>query len=311
MANGAFRMLPISPPVAALTEFPVKDGDVFVCSWPKSGTTWTQAIVAHLLAPDTSSWSHVSEITPFFDTSASFAPGFKAPAVPFKRRRAWNTHLLWSLIPKCAGVRYVYVSREAEDAVVSFYHHLRNQRGDAGQFSGSLDDFVRKSVVERDMPYGTWAEHLADWSRALSDDRVLFVRYEDMLADLASVVRDIANHLGVPFRQECVDKCRFAEMRRDEERYQPKSVSWAPGFHFLRQGKKGDGVATMSEKALELMDGDLRAHYAAVAKVRKRPAASPIGKDRKKSSLGGDIEEQQPLVDNTSHPTNIIIDEIV
>ena len=44
----------------------------FVCSWPKSGTTWMQAIVAHLVAPDRSSWKHVSEVTPFYDVEASW-----------------------------------------------------------------------------------------------------------------------------------------------------------------------------------------------------------------------------------------------
>ena len=31
-----------------------------------------QAIVAHLVAPDRSSWKHVSEVTPFYDVEASW-----------------------------------------------------------------------------------------------------------------------------------------------------------------------------------------------------------------------------------------------
>ena len=134
-----FPLLPISPPIATLSGLAVTERDVFVCSWPKSGTTWMQAIVAHLVAPDRSAWSHVSEVTPFYDAAASWdgaAPAAHLRAAFAARgRRAWNTHVPWSLMPK--GARYVYVVRDQRDALVSFWHHLRNQRGDAGTYEGA------------------------------------------------------------------------------------------------------------------------------------------------------------------------------
>jgi hypothetical protein len=134
-----FPLLPISPPIATLSGLAVTERDVFVCSWPKSGTTWMQAIVAHLVAPDRSAWSHVSEVTPFYDAAASWdgaAPAAHLRAAFAARgRRAWNTHVPWSFMPK--GARYVYVVRDQRDALVSFWHHLRNQRGDAGTYEGA------------------------------------------------------------------------------------------------------------------------------------------------------------------------------
>ena len=131
-----FPLLPISPPIATLSGLAVTSSDVFVCSWPKSGTTWMQAIVAHLVAPDRASWEHVSEVTPFYDAAASWDGTAPAAALAARfaarGRRCWNTHVPWSLMPR--GARYVYVVRDQRDALVSFWHHLRNQRGDAGTF---------------------------------------------------------------------------------------------------------------------------------------------------------------------------------
>lgn len=106
---------------------------------------------------------------------------------------------------------------------------MRNQRGEAGQFDGSLDAFV-KSVCDGETPYGSWAAHVSDWAHALGDERVLFLRYEDMLRDLGAAVRAIAAHLNLPFSLECVEKCALEAMRGDESRYAPRSVEWAPGL---------------------------------------------------------------------------------
>ena len=50
-AAADFQLLPIAPPLTTLTNLKTDPTDVFVCSWPKSGTTWMPAIVAHLVAP--------------------------------------------------------------------------------------------------------------------------------------------------------------------------------------------------------------------------------------------------------------------
>lgn len=256
-----FKMLPISPPMGVVSGLAVSSSDVFVCSWPKSGTTWMQAIVAHLVAPDRSSWEHVSEVTPFYDAAASWEGGGPSPRLAAlfaaRGRRCWNTHVPWTLMPK--GATYVYVVRDQRDALGSFWHHLRNQRGDAGTYEGSLADFAKASVDGAE-PYGAWAAHLADWSHAVGDARVLFVRYEDMKADPRGSVAAVAAHLGIAASDAEIDavvaRTSFAAMKEDKARYNPRSVDWAPGYEFLRAGRVGDGAAALDDDAKALLDAD-------------------------------------------------------
>ena len=276
-----FPLLPISPPIATLSGLAVTERDVFVCSWPKSGTTWMQAIVAHLVAPDRSAWSHVSEVTPFYDAAASWdgaAPAAHLRAAFAARgRRAWNTHVPWSLMPK--GARYVYVVRDPADAVVSFWHHLRNQRGAAGTYEGTLAEFAAE-ISDGTQPYGAWSAHVSDWAAAARDPSVLIVRYADMKRDAAAVVRRVAAHLGV----ENVDAdaiarlTSFEAMRADAARYAPVSVDWAPGFEFIRAGRVGDGAAL-----------DIDARRALVAGLTESGREMVFGGDGEPSHVGIDV----------------------
>lgn len=43
----------------------VRPGDVFICSYPKSGTTWTQNIVYQLLS-NGAELEHIAEYAPFY-----------------------------------------------------------------------------------------------------------------------------------------------------------------------------------------------------------------------------------------------------
>lgn len=206
-------MLPIAPPLPILTSLKLEPTDVFVCSWPKSGTTWMQAIVAHLLVDE---FKHVSDVTPFYDVAGSWEGTDPSPALMEKfavtGRRCWNTHLLWSLLPKGDGPKYIYVTRDGRDAVVSFWHHLTNQRGDGGTLEEPIGSFV-DGVISGTQPYGSWASHIADWSTAFADPRVLVISYEEMKADLLAVVRRVAVHIGAEdARAETVAaRCTFEQ----------------------------------------------------------------------------------------------------
>ena len=133
---------------------------------------------------------------------------------------------------------------------------MRNQRGAAGTYEGTLSEFAAE-IGEGTQPYGAWSAHVSDWAAAARDPSVLIVRYADMKRDAAAVVRRVAAHLGV----ENVDAdaiarlTSFEAMKADAKRYAPVSVDWAPGFEFIRAGRVGDGVALDADARRALVAG--------------------------------------------------------
>ena len=64
-----FPLLPIcsESTVTKMKSLPLRSNDIFVASYPKSGTTWMQHIVHTLATDGKSPLPHVSDACPFYD----------------------------------------------------------------------------------------------------------------------------------------------------------------------------------------------------------------------------------------------------
>lgn len=243
--------------------------DVFVCSYPKSGTTWMQHIVSTLCAGGVQPGEHVSDYTPFFeiDPHWDLEAAVLTPSIQAKHarlgRRMFNTHLRWEMMPTHIPARFVYVVRDGRDACVSFYHHLTHQLKKDGSEPVETRDFAafHSDWVAGKLPFGFWADHLWSWHAARADSRVLFVRYEDLKADLRGNVRRIASHLGIELTDarldELLPRFSFAYMQEHRGLFEPISVQWKDDFAFIRRGRKDGGA--------ELYTPALQADFAAAA----------------------------------------------
>lgn len=200
--------------------------DVFVCSYPKSGTTWTQNIVVRLLwefsnpgCPLPEDW-HLSHSAPFYEVDQywrSQNEGGTNERIPAQtpiisqyatekdgsdgsqeqetiEYRVFNTHLRPNQLPDNA--KCVYVARDPFDVMVSFYHHLSNQSVDDGGYEGSFKDFCT-AFLDGTILYGKWQDHLEAWlgdgGKPTGD--FLLLHYEDMKRDLGKETKRIAKFL--------------------------------------------------------------------------------------------------------------------
>lgn len=264
------------------------DSDIFICSYPKSGTTWLQHIVLSLLFAHQEEtnptlvltpYAHVSDYAPFFEIDphweiSSDTDGKEtATLVPWIRenherigRRVFNTHLLFDMLPSVGGGRgkFIYVARSPLDVCVSFFHHLSHQV--QGGYEGDFDFFFRQ-WLNGEMPYGPWDEHIVSFVQAFADgsatkidnivrledgQELLLLTYDDMLNDLPNVVSMLADLLDLDIstkrQSEMLSTFLFDNMKSNMDRFQPKSVHWRGQFSFLRQGKSGQGRFFVSEE---------------------------------------------------------------
>lgn len=291
-----FPLLPItsSATLASCSALRLRSTDVFVASYPKSGTTWMQHIVHTLVTSGESPLAHISDACPFFEvdrTWSSEQPGELARSVQANHellgRRIFNTHLRWEMMPKDGDARYIYMTRDGRDACVSFFHHLSHQAVEDGGFTGGLDQFIA-DWTSGCAPFGSWSAHLKSWldGGAATDPRVLIIRYEDLKSNLRQQVLRVSLHLHLELSHSRIDELlprfTFQWMRENEVHFNPRSVRWVTSedddsaeFHFIRQGEVGEGSRRFSASQDERFASMIRrsfpngvpAHLAAYCKL--------------------------------------------
>lgn len=176
-----------------------RDGDVFIVSYPKCGTTWMQHIVYNIFRDGTPPGSLLEMMTmaPFMELVG--AEG--ARAMP--RPGAIKTHLPFNKQPYSPKAKYIYITRNPYDCCVSFYYHTKNfplYMFEEGTFDQFFDMFVEGKV-----DYGDYFDHILSWYEHRNDDNVFFVTYEQLKKDTPAVVLKIADFLG---KEQYGDKLR-------------------------------------------------------------------------------------------------------
>ncbi len=218
--------------------------DVFIVTYPRSGTTWMQMILYQLTTDGNMVFPHIAEYCPWFEKSVRSARAFETRPSP----RLFKSHLPYRKIPRGAG-RYIYVARNGRDVAVSCYHLYRMYNGFEGTFDEFFDQFLQGKVE-----FGSWCEHVREWWAHRHDPNVLFLTYEELSRDLEGTIRRIAAFLNLePSAADyarIVERSGFAFMKQHEEQFDPVvETLWEQGLKlksFLRNGRVGEGSVSLT-----------------------------------------------------------------
>jgi hypothetical protein len=226
--------------------------DVFVATYPRSGTTLMQWLL-HLLhnGGEPGELRHLNEVSPWFERGLSTGELTPARIDALPNPRVFKTHLSAAWVPR--SVRCIAVVRDGRDVAVSYYHFYRSYL----RFDGSFDEFFDRFLTGR-LQYGSWFSHEAGWRARAADSNVLLVRYEDLIDDRTRVVIEVADFLGWPRQEALVAKVvagtSFDAMKDHEGLFDhATALLMERGVRpasFLRAGQTGEGaVATGAQKS--------------------------------------------------------------
>ncbi|XP_051721015.1 amine sulfotransferase-like isoform X2 [Ctenopharyngodon idella] len=231
--------------VDKIQNFEIRDSDVFVITYPKSGTIWMQQILSLIeVKGDVTATSNQlnSERMPWIEVSDSEKQFVSAPSPRFR-----VSHLSYKFMPlelKQKKGKVIYVARNPKDVLVSYYHFHKyaNMLETPKDFDDFFEKFMKGNV------YGNcWFEHVKNWYSHKDEMNFLYITYEEMIKDLRSVVERITSFLGRDLTpqqlNEVVEHSTFKNMKNNPQaNYQLVSITMLNHEQgaFMRKGIIGD-----------------------------------------------------------------------
>ncbi|SRR5579883_221110 len=220
--------------------------DIFLVTYPRSGTTWISCLAAELLfGISPKSLAEIDSIVPDV---------YKLPRkslVPAASQYLVKSHYLLSdVLPFGEYRRVIYLVRDPRDVLLSYYRYRRGVSG----YSGSLKDFATDWVCGRIWP-SSWQEHINSWLGPRTRParfELTVLRYEDFAAGPVHQIGILAGALGVPAglaRIEEIAADTTPEAMRRRETFGKNDGS--PEFEFIGPAAAGNWKKVRSREDLE------------------------------------------------------------
>ncbi|XP_072179584.1 sulfotransferase 1A1-like [Diadema setosum] len=241
--DGVILPLFVTPKCIEKTKaFKTRPDDVFVVTYPKTGTTWAQQI-AYLVKMDgdekafegknvtievkfleTPDFESMKEWPTAKETKNESSTGSKAlgllqqmqtartscdvaDAMPYDSPRILKTHVRPKWLPEDLRddpkVKVIYVARNPKDTAVSYYHFCIYLR--ALPTYESFDEFMEEFLAGR-VPGGDYFDHTLYWTKLRNHPNVLFLAYENMKQDPRKAVVQIAEFMGKSLPDDVIDR---------------------------------------------------------------------------------------------------------
>ncbi|XP_045021448.1 sulfotransferase 6B1-like [Bubalus bubalis] len=237
----------------SLDSFEAREDDVFLVSYPKSGTHWIAKVIENIpnaritLTPPI----ELGDISKFEELKT------------YCERRVIPTHLSYSMLPmnvKQKQCKIIYIIRNPKDIAVSFFHYYRDNPNlpSIETWHEFFELFLKGDVV-----YGSWFDHVLSWEEHKNAKNILIISYEEMKKDPSKNIKKIATFLSLNMTDseinQIVWKTSFTEMKNNtaKENCDPNHTICALTSNrnlVFRKGAVGDWINYFTSKQKQVFD---------------------------------------------------------
>jgi hypothetical protein len=232
----------------------LRDADVMVCSYPRSGSTWLRFLLFGMTAGVRGSFSNVGKDIPYVGNHAN-----ADPLVPGGGRLI-KTHEPY----RHSYRKLIHLVRDPRDVAISYWSFMQRIGKvvvtPADDVAASFDHFIDAFIAGRIDAFSTWDRHVGSYLAAAErhPGEIHLVRFEDLRSDTPRNLRAIAEFLGLEASAErasfALDQASLESMRRAEdeavasERSTFANASRRTGIRAVDSGEVGRWRSQLTEE---------------------------------------------------------------
>ena len=216
--------------------FQARENDIFICTPPKCGTTWTQAICAFLIFDTPNFDGKLTNISPWVDSKLESADVCMGALNAQGHRRFVKTHTPLDGIPYFDNGVYLIVYRDPRDVYFSIRNHLFNMVNppDIPQLAANPRDGFRAWIeapfepgVGEQRSLEAFVHHFQSYWHFRHIPNFHFLHFSNMKKDLSANFQRIADILQIQISPKRLDElceaASFAEMKKSASSFSPGS----------------------------------------------------------------------------------------
>lgn len=244
-----------------------RNDDIIICTASKSGTTWMQAICAHLIFQSSDLPAPVGILSPWLDLIEHPIDDVIADLDAQTHRRFIKTHTPLDGLPYFENVTYVHVSRHPLDVMFSLLSHMDNMkkalpgRDHVEDIDTMFDQWLATTVAEWGTVGGLSIDYLFHHVKTFWDFRDLpnsnLFHYTTLTNDLENEMHRLNNVLGIDTPEglwpQLIAGVSFKNMKENADTFAPGADddSWHDTKKFFAKGRSGESAKTLSSSQLE------------------------------------------------------------
>ena len=193
------------------TTFKARDTDVFVASFPKSGTHWLTYIVYLLIRKKRISKTFVSNHVYMFDlpqveTFPLYTKGkltfkdlkvLKSTVEKYPDPRIFISHFPHVYLPQNPKSKYLYIYRNPKDTVISGYQHSTNSK--FAPYQGTFEEFFQMYIESNCFNF---CKQFRGYMKHKDEPNYFIVSYEELKRNFSTKLQEIAIFLGIELTDE-------------------------------------------------------------------------------------------------------------
>jgi hypothetical protein len=224
--------------------FGERKDDIYISTYPKSGTTLMQMILYHLTSDGKMNFKHIYDVSPWI-RNASFI-GQKPPDL--NSPRIIKTHDSYKEFGKKTKGRFIYVYRNGMDVAISNFYQQKNYNNSDLKLDKYLNSFFKQKK---------WFKHTREWMINKNKLSILYIKYEDLLNNKTKEIDRIISFLGIPRNKKAINRAlkysSFEFMKKNENLFGEQSKISKKIFNqFIRKGKSGEGKSLFTKEQKEI-----------------------------------------------------------
>lgn len=233
---------PVRAPLVWMRHRSFRPTDVFVGSYPRSGSTWLRFMLLEILSGQSSGFANTNEMLPDVGKHEAGAPVLPGGG------RLIKTHEPFRIEYRKA----IYLVRDPRDVALSEFAYQKA----LGLARDNFDVYVERFLLGGVNPFGSWIDHATSWMNAADAGRadILQVNFEELKRTPQESLSRIADFLQMPEVKNripgAIENNSLARMK-EKEKANPQRAS-AKG-RFIRSGSAGGWRSTFTDRQVQLV----------------------------------------------------------